>query len=124
MSTFGGIFNELPIRPFAVAAASTLVQGMVVQYNSGTAVVEPWSVGTNIPFGICTGDADLSLLMVDVYVGKGCSVLIKCNTAIIPVPGQKLYWAASGVVNVTATNTPVALAVGTGFNGYVEAVLI
>lgn len=124
MSTFGGIFNELPIRPYNVAAASTLVKGMVVQYNSGTAVVEPWSVGTNIPFGVCTGDADLTLLTVDVYVAKGASVLIKCNTGIIPVPGQKLYFAASGVVNVTVVNTPVALAVGTGFNGYVEAVII
>lgn len=124
MSTFGGIFNELPIRPFAVASASTLVKGMVVQYNSGTAVVEPWSVGTNIPFGICTGDADLSLLMVDVYVGKGCTVLIKCNTGVIPVPSNSLFFAASGVVGVTGTaGQQCGKAVGTGFNGYVEAIL-
>ncbi len=124
MSTFAGVVREIPIVPFAVASASTLVRGMVVQWNSGTSVVEPWSVGTNVPVGVCTSDADLALLMVDVYVSKGCSVLIKCNTGIIPVPFQKLYWAASGVVNVTAVNTAVAFAIGTGFNGYVEAQII
>ena len=124
MSTFAGVMREVPIVPFSVAAASTLVRGMVVQWNAGTSVVEPWSVGTNVPFGVCTSDADLSLNMVDVFVGKGSSVLIKCNTGIIPLPSQLLYWAASGVVNVTVLNTPVAKAIGTGFNGYVEAILI
>lgn len=124
MSTFAGVDREIPIVPFAVASNSTLVRGMVVQWNSGTSVVEPWSVGTNVPVGICTSDADLSLLMVDVYCAKGCSVLIKCNTGIIPVPFQKLYFAASGVVNVTVSGNPVAFAIGTGFNGFVEGVLI
>jgi hypothetical protein len=124
MSTYAGVTREVPIVPFAVAVASTLVRGMVVQWNAGTSVVEPWSIGTNIPFGVCTGDADLSLLMVDVFVGKGSSVLVKCNTGIIPFPSQLLYWAASGVVNVTVLNSPVAKAIGTGFNGFVEAILV
>lgn len=124
MSTFAGIMREVPIVPFSVAAASTLVRGMVVQWNGGTSVVEPWSIGSNVPFGVCTSDADLSLLMVDVFVGKGSSVLIKCNVGIIPVPAQLLYWAASGVVNVTVLNLAVAKAIGTGFNGFVEAILV
>lgn len=124
MSTFAGVVREIPIVPFAVAAASTLVRGMVVQWNAGTSVVEPWSVGTNVPVGVCTSDADLTLLTVDVFVGKGCSVLIKCAPTIIPVPFQKLYWAASGVVNVTVLNTAVATAIATGINGFIEAILI
>jgi hypothetical protein len=124
MLTYGGVMREVPIVPFAVASGSTLVRGMVVQWNSGTSVVEPWSVGTNIPFGVCTTDANLLTLVVDVYCGKGSSVLIKCASGIIPVPAQLLYWAASGVVNVTVLNTAVAKAIGTGFNGFVEAILI
>lgn len=126
MLTYGGVFREVPVVPFAVASGSTLVRGMVAQWNSGTSVVEPWSVGTNTPFGVCIGDANLLTLTVDVYCAKGASVLIKCNTGIIPVPAQLLYWAASGVVAVTTgTNyVAVAKAIGTGFNGFVEAVLI
>lgn len=124
MSTFAGVTREVPVVPFAVAANSTLVRGMVVQWNSGTSVVEAWSVGTNAPLGVCTSDADTFTNTIDVYVAKGASVLIKCNTGIVPTPSQLLYWAASGVVNVTAVNTAVAKAIGTGFNGFVEAILI
>jgi hypothetical protein len=124
MLTYGGVFRELPIVPFPIASGSTLVRGMVVQWNSGTGVVEPWSVGTNVPFGVCTTDANLLTLVVDVYCGKGASVLIKCNTGIVPTPGQGLYFGASGVVNVTAANNQVAKAIGTGFNGFVEAILV
>jgi len=124
MSTFAGVMREVPIVPFAVASASTLVRGMVAQWNSGTHVVEPWSVSTNVGFGICSGDADLTLLMVDVFVGKGSSILVKCNTGIIPNPADLLYWAASGVVTNIAAGTAFAKAIGVGFNGFVEAVII
>jgi hypothetical protein len=124
MSTFAGVAREVPIVPFNVAAASILVRGMVVQWNAGTSVVEPWSIGTNIPFGVCCSDADLNLLSIDVMVGKGSSVLVKCNTGIVPFPSQLLYWAAAGVVNVTVLNTPVAKSIGFGLNGFVEAILV
>lgn len=124
MSTYAGIDREIPILPFNVAAASTLVRGMVVQWNNGTKVVEPMSVSTNVAVGVCTGDADLTLLQVDVYVSKGCTVLIKCNTGIVPGPFDLLYWAASGVVTNIAAGAAFARAVGTGFNGFVEATML
>jgi hypothetical protein len=124
MSTFAGVTREVPIVPFAVAAASVLVRGMVVQWNSGTKVVEPWSVGTNVAFGVCTSDADLSLLMVDVMVGKGSSVMIKCQAAIIPNPADFLYWGASGTVSNVVLNTIFARAIGVGFNGFVEGIIV
>jgi len=122
MLTYGGVFREVPVVPFAVASGSTLVRGMGVEWNAGG--VQPWSVGTNVPFGVCIGDANLLTLTADVYCAKGASVLIKCASGIIPVPSQLLYWAASGVVNVTVLNTAVAKAIGTGFNGFVEAILL
>lgn len=126
MSTFGGAYREGPvIVPFSVASNSTLVRGNVVQWNSGTSVVEPWSVGTNVAAGVCTSDADLTLLTIDVMVGKGDSVLIKCNTGVIPVPFAFLFFAASGVVGISGTaGQQVARAIGTGFNGFVEAILV
>jgi hypothetical protein len=124
-STYGGIMRELPILPFPVAAASILVRGMVVQWNTGTQVAEPWSVGSNIGFGVCTGDADLTALTVAVYVAKGCTVLIKTAVGIIPNPNDFLFWSAPGVVSNTGTaGQAFARAVGVGFNGYVEAIII
>lgn len=124
MSTYAGVTREVPIVPFSVAAASILVRGMVVQWNTGTKVVEPWSVGTNVGFGVCTGDADLSILMVDVYCAKGCSVLIKCAAGIVPNPNDFLFWSAPGVVSNSGTaGQQFARAIGVGLNGFVEAII-
>jgi hypothetical protein len=123
-TTYGGVMREVPIVPFAVAPASTLLAGMVVQWNASTHVVEPWSVGTNVALGVCTGDADLDRLIVAVWC-KGPSVRIKCAVGIIPNPGDFLFWSASGVVGITGTaGQAVARAIGVGLNGFVEAVII
>ena len=123
-STYAGVVREVPIVPFPIAAASILVRGMVVQWNTGTQLAEPWSVGTNVGLGVCTGDADLSGLKVDVYCGKGASVLIKCATGIVPNPNDFLFWSAPGVVSNTGTaGQQFARAIGVGYNGYVEAII-
>jgi hypothetical protein len=124
-TTYGGVMREVPIVPFAVAPLSTLVAGMVAQWNASTHVVEPWSVGSNVALGVCTGDADLDRLIVAVYCAKGSSVRVKCAVGIIPNPGDFLFWSASGVVAITGTaGQAFARAIGVGLNGFVEAVII
>jgi hypothetical protein len=125
MSTFAGISRELPIVPFDVASGSILVRGMVVEWNTATQQCRPWTSGAVSPLGICTSDADNRVLLVDVYVGKGCSVLIKCADGIIPNPNDFLFWGGPGL----ASNSGIAVqafarAIGVGMNGFVESIII
>jgi hypothetical protein len=123
-TTYGGVFREVPIVPFPCTILS-LVRGMVVQWGSVSGTVGPWLAGTTPPLGVATGDADRDLLQVNVYCGKGCSVSIKCAAGIVPNPNDFLFWGATGLVsNVSDGNPPFARAVGVGFNGYVEAIII
>jgi hypothetical protein len=124
-STYGGVVREVPIVPFDVAPASTLKAGMVVEWNGTTHVAQAFSVNSDVILGVCTGDADLDRLKVAVYCGKGASVRILCAVGIIPVPGDLLYFSATlGSVTNVASGTAIAKAIGTGSNGYVEAVLL
>jgi hypothetical protein len=124
-TTYGGVVREIPLLPFAVAAASPIVAGMVVEWNSGTHVVQPWAANTDVIMGVATGNADLDMLTVAVYTGKGASVRILCAVGIIPNPGDLLYFSATlGSVTNIASGTAIAKAIGVGINGYVEAVLI
>jgi hypothetical protein len=124
-STYGGVVREVPIVPFPVAAASTLKAGMVVEWNGTTHVAQAFAVNSDVVLGVTTGDADLDLLIVAVYCGKGASVRILCAVGIIPNPGDLLYFSATlGSVTNVASGTAIAKAIGTGSNGYVEAVLI
>jgi glyoxylate carboligase len=124
-STYGGVVREVPIVPFPVAALSTLKAGMVAEWNGTTHVAQAFSANTDAVLGVCTGDADLDLGIVAVYCGKGASVRILCAVGIIPNPGDLLYFSATlGSVTNVASGAAVAKAIGTGSNGYVEAVLI
>ena len=124
-STYGGVVREVPIVPFPVAAASTLKAGMVVEWNSSTHVAQAFSVNSHVVVGVTTGDADLDLLIAAVYCAKGASVRILCEVGIIPLPGDLLYFSTTlGSVTNVASGTAIAKAIGTGSNGYVEAVLI
>jgi hypothetical protein len=121
-STYGGLVREIPIIPFP-ATILNLVRGQVVQWMDG--VIVPWVSGSNTPFGVATSDADVDLLQIDVYCGKGASVQILCAAGIVPAPGDLLYFSATlGSVTNVASGAAVAKAIGTGENGYVEAVLI
>lgn len=123
-STYGGVFREVPIVPFATRNFS-LVRGMVVQWGSGTQTVGPWLSGATPALGVASADADLDLFQINVYVAKGCSVSIKCASGVIPNPNDFLFWSAPGLVsNVSDGNPPFARAIGVGFNGYVEAIVI
>jgi hypothetical protein len=96
-TTYGGVVREIPLLPFPIAPTSALVHGMVAE------------------------DA----MTVSIYCGKGCSVLIKCAVGIIPNPGDLLYFSATlGSVTNVASGAAVAKSIGTGINGFVEAVLI
>jgi hypothetical protein len=122
-ATYGGVFRELPILPFATGILS-LVRGMVVQYGSGTQMVGPWLSGATPALGVCTG-VDPDAGQVAVYVAKACTVSLKCDVGIVPNPGDLLFCGAPGTVsNLSDTNPPFAKAVGVGFNGYVEAIII
>jgi hypothetical protein len=124
-TTYGGIVREIPIVPLPVAALSTLKAGMVVEWNGSTHVAQAFAVNTDVVLGVCTGDANLDTLTVDVYTGKGCSVRILCAVGIIPNPGDLLYFSTTlGSVTNVASGAAIAKAIGTGINGYVEAVLL
>ena len=126
-STYGGIVREIPIVPFPVPAASPLVAGMVAEWNAATKVAQPWAADTDAILGVCTGNADLDVFTVAVYTAKGASVRILCAAGSIPNPGDLLYFSATlgSVTNVgTGAGAAIAKAIGTGLNGYVEAVLI
>jgi hypothetical protein len=121
MSTYGGIVKELPIVPTPIAAASTLIRGNLVEIVSNLAVV--WA-GTNPVFGVCIGDADNDLNFVDVYVGKGASFQVLCDTGVVPAIGALLgYSSANGVkTSGIVAATAVCKAVRTGINGMCEVV--
>jgi hypothetical protein len=122
-STYAGVFREVPIVPFPTMSIF-LVRGMVVQWGSGTQSVGPW-LGTAPALGVCTCDVNRDSGQVDVYCGKGCSVSIKCADGIVPNPNDFLFFAAPGLVsNVSDGNPPFARAIGIGFNGYIEAIVI
>jgi hypothetical protein len=96
---------------------------MVVQWGPGPIVV-PW-LGSTLSIGICVGNADEDLLTVDVYCAKGASVQILHEASIVPVPGDLLYFGTTlGSVTNMASGTAIAKAIGTGENGFVEAVII
>jgi hypothetical protein len=115
--------RELPIVPLPCDSASLLVRGQIVQWSSGGQMVQPWSSASVVPLGVCTADADLSLAQVDVYCGKGASVLLKCAPGVVPAINDLLYYGTTGAVSNTLNGPPFARAIGIGFNGYVEAII-
>ncbi len=104
-STYSGVTREVPILAYDVADASILVRGMIGEWDSSNQRVRPWTSGTIVPLGVCTGDADNRVLLVDVFVGKGCSVMIKCADGVVPNPNDFIFWSAPGV----APTTPMAI---------------
>ena len=88
---------------------------------AGGAVV--WA-GTNPILGVCTEDADVNLNTVDVYCGKGASFQLLCDTGVVPTIGQLLYYSSANGVENIPSGKAVAMAVGHGINGMVEAVFI
>ncbi len=124
-SVYAGLVRQTPIVPYPVAAASTLKYGMVVEWNSGTSVAQAFSVNSHVIIGVCTGNADLDILTVPVYVAKGGTVQILCEASIVPIVGALLYFSTTlGSVTNVSSGTAIARAVLPGLNGYVEAVLI
>jgi hypothetical protein len=123
-STYAGVMREVPVVPLPVGSGSTLVRGMVVQWNAGAEQALPWVSGSVAALGVCTSDPDHDLNLVDVYCGKGASVLIKCDNGIVPNPNDFLYYSSPGVVSNTASGSAFAWAIGVGFNGYIEAIII
>jgi hypothetical protein len=95
--TAGGVFRELPIVPLPAGGSSTLVRGMVVQWN--TSLVGPWLSGSTPALGVAVADADRDLGQCNVYVAKGASVSIKCAPGIVPNPNDFLFWSAPGLVS-------------------------
>jgi hypothetical protein len=123
-STYSGVTREVPILAYDVASGSILVRGMVVEWDAGTQMVRPWTSGTIVPLGVCTGDADNRVLLVDVYCAKGCSVLIKCAEGIVPEPNDWLFWGGPGLAsNSGIAGQQFARAIWYGMNGYVEAII-
>jgi hypothetical protein len=121
-STYGAVVKPVPILPVPTAGASTLIRGNLVEIAGGVAVI--WA-GTNPVFGVCTADADNGLNTVDVYVGKGSSFQLLCDTGVVPTNGALLYYSSATGVKLTGTaGTAVAKAIGFGMNGMVEAVFI
>jgi hypothetical protein len=56
---------------------------------------------------------------------KGASVLIKCADGVVPAINDFLFWGGVGVVSNTGTpGQQFARAIGVGFNGYVEAIIV
>jgi len=124
-STYGGVMRELPIVPLPITSGAQLARGQVLQWNSGSGTVSAWLAGSTLPIGVATGDADRDLQQINVYCGKGCSVYIKCDTGVFPAIGDFLFWSAPGLVTNTGTaGQQFARAIGVGFNGFVEAVII
>jgi hypothetical protein len=121
-STYGGVFREVPILPFPTMSLF-LVRGMVVEWGSISQSVGAWG-GTNVALGVCTGDVDRDAQQVAVYVGKVCSVLVKTAAGIVPNPNDFLFWSAPGVVSNVGSGQAFARAIGVGFNGYVEAIVV
>jgi hypothetical protein len=116
--------RELPIFPFPTMSIS-LARGMVVQWGAISQSVGAWTSGSTPALGVCTGDVDRDPGQVSIYVAKGASVSIKCAPGIVPNPNDFLFWAAPGLVsNVSDGNSPFARAIGVGFNGYIEAIVI
>jgi hypothetical protein len=123
-STNAGIFREVPIVPMATMSLS-LVRGMVVQWGAVSGTVGAWLSGATPALGVATGDADRDSQEISVYCAKGCSVSIKCAPGIVPNPNDFLFWSAPGLVsNVSDGTPPFARAIGVGFNGYVEAIIV
>jgi hypothetical protein len=123
--TYGGVFRELAILPFPVSSSSTLSRGQVCEWDAGTQTARAWTAGTNVPLGVCTGDVDRDLQQVAVYVGKGASVLVKCDTDIVPNVNDFLFYSSPGVVsNMGTAGQAFARAIGVGFNEYVEAIIV
>jgi hypothetical protein len=101
-STYGGVVRELPIIPYAVAPASTLQRGNLVEWDTVNFVVKAWG-GTNPLFGVCIGAADTDRNTIDVYVRKGSTVQVLLDTAITAVIGSQLFWSTAGVAKITGT---------------------
>jgi hypothetical protein len=121
-STYGGVVKPVPIVPVPTAWPSTLIRGNLVEIAAGLAVV--WG-GTNPVFCVCISDADNGLNLIDVYVGRGCSFQLLCDTGVVPTAGALLYYSSATGVKLTGTaGTAVAKAIGFGMNGMVEAVFI
>ncbi len=123
MSTYAGLVREIPIVPFP--AAPNLVRGNVVQWSIPLGMVIVWVSASTVPLGVATSDSDTDLGMIDVYCAKGASVLVKCDTGIVPQVNDFLFYSSPGVVsNMGVAGQAFARAVGVGMNGYVEAVII
>jgi hypothetical protein len=121
--TYGGVFRETPIVP--LPAASNLLRGMVLQWSIPLGLVIAWVNGATPALGVATSDSNTDLGMIDVYCGKGASVLVKCDVGIVPNPNDFLYYSSPGLVGITGVaGQAFARAIAVGFDGYVEAIIV
>ncbi len=122
MSTYGGVVKEIPILQTPIGSASGLIRGDLVEISSDLAVI--WG-GSNAVYGVCIGDADNDLHLIDVYTGGGASVQVRCDTGVVPDPGDLLYYSSATGVKIAGgtAGEAIGIAVGNGMNGMVEAVL-
>jgi hypothetical protein len=124
-STNGEVFRSLPVVPLPVGSGSILKRGMVVQWDPVLQQAKPWLAGSVTPLGVAVRDADPDILTVDTYCAKGASVLILCDTGIVPAINDFLFWSAPGAVSNTGTaGQQFARAIAAGFDGYVEAIIV
>jgi hypothetical protein len=120
--TNSGVMREVPIVP--LPAADNLVRGMVLQWSIPLGLVIAWVSGATPALGVATSDSDGDLGEINVFCGKGASVLIKCAPGIVPNPNDYLFQSAPGVVSNMANGPAFARAIGTGFDGYIEAIIV
>jgi hypothetical protein len=122
-ATYGGIFREVPLVPFNIGSSSILVRGMVVQWNPALQIAMAWVSGSTPALGACTSDPDRDLWQIDVYCGKGASVLIRLASGSTPGINDFLFYSGPGVVSNDASGPPFARAIGILLSGYIEAVI-
>lgn len=87
--SYSGVYREVALVDLPTGASSTLKRGAIVEWSSSQ-VVGPW-LGTALPIGVTTTDADPVLQKIEVYCGRGCSVLIRTDVGIVPAIGDLLF---------------------------------
>jgi hypothetical protein len=125
-STYGGeVFRVLPVVPLPVGSGSIIKRGMVLQWDPVFQQAQPWLSGATPALGVAVRDPDPDVLTVDTYLGKGASVLILCDTNVVPGINDFLFWSAPGAVsNTGVAGQQFARAIAAGFDGYVEAIIV
>src|SRR6476659_7083357 len=100
MSTYAGVKREIPILTYPASQGLAVARGMCVEWSLPDGVAKPW-LFEDLPFGVATNDLDRDLWEIDVYVAKGSSVLIKCETGVVPNPNDFLYRSIAQIGLVT-----------------------